>query len=1274
VLLAVLVSQSAIALGSTVAYWRFEEGPADTLIPHPAGDGVWTAGTADSSGNDYALSAWSSTWSNNYYRSDVPASTVRRTGAVNSFSIQNLDTLPGLWSSPDGALRTMSPAAFTIEASFKAEAAGYRTFVGRDSQGTVPTWTDLSALYFQLVPGDAIAAKFSDVSGYFHQAISAGGAVQLGKWYHAAAVSDGTWLRLYLYDVAAGTGYLPVAETNMAASGSPNTAMTPGAGFGGDWLAGNWTVGRGMYGGGHTDRFYGFIDEVRLSDTALPVTDFLFFDPDQVMVMSPSAWEAAVGDAQVIVNLAISAACNATQAVNVTVTSDAPTVAWPAGGTGGALVVHFDAGASTSQSVPIAFGDAGTAHFTLSASNCPSGAGAALTVTVHSAESIDLHVLHDIMRVGLTEQATVIASYGAAGTRDVTAASFGTTYTAAPAGVVSVSADGQVTAAAPGTAGVTASFGNLTSPQRTINVITPGDTVAYWRFEEGPADALIHHTTGDGVWQAGAADSSGNAYDLSAWSAGWSNNYYRTDVPVSSILGTGAANHFSIQNLDALPGLWTNPDSALRTMSPAAFTIEASFKAEVGSSGHRTFVGRDSQGTVPAWTDLSALYFQLVPGDGIAIKFSDVSGYFHEAVSAGGVVQAGKWYHAAAVSDGTWLRLYLYDVAAGTGYLPVADTNMVASGSSNTAMTAGSGSGGDWLAGNWTVGRGIYAGGHTDRFYGWIDEVRISSAALPVTQFLFFDPNQIMVLLPDAIDAAVGDAPASVTLAISAACNATQAVNVTVTSDAPTVAWPVDGTGGSLEVHFDAGSSTARTIPIAFGVPGTARFSLSSSSCPAGAGPALTANVHAAESIDLRLPYDAMRVGLTQQARVIASYGPAGTREVSAASFGTSYSVAPTGVVTVGPDGQIVAEALGTAGITASFSGLNSPQRTIKVVRPASTVAYWRFEEGPADTLIHHTAGDGAWQAGAFDSSGNGYNLSAWSSTWSNNYYRTDVPVSSIMQTGAVNTFSIQNLDGLPGLWSDPDAPLRTMSPAAFTIEASFKGQAGSAGYRTFVGRDSQGTVPSSTDLSALYFQLIPGDAIAFKFSDVSGFFHQAISIDGAVQADRWYHAAAVSDGSWLRLYLDDVAAGNGYQLVAETDIAASGSPDTAMSAGAGSGGDWLAGNWTVGRGMYAGGHTDRFYGWIDEVRISDAALKTTKFLLHPARPTADLNDDGYVDAVDVSLFILCTRGPAVALAEGCEAVDFDQDGDGDQNDFGLLQRCFAGSSIPASSECMDMP
>ncbi len=270
-------------------------------------------------------------------------------------------------------------------------------------------------------------------------------------------------------------------------------------------------------------------------------------------------------------------------------------------------------------------------------------------------------------------------------------------------------------------------------------------TVAYWRFEEGPLDAPVTHGgAGNGIYYPGALDSSGHGNHLSVFAEGWAGFAYGDNVS-GSLLKTGDDNLFCVQNTGYDPAMSTGSE-AMRTMTPAAWTIEVSFKQENGI--HRTLVGRDSYGTIAASPALAALYLQVTPSDAVTIAFSDVTGYWHAAQSADGLIQGfdfpdavqGHWYHLAAVSDGTWLSLYLADADTDSGYQLVAQTDLSQSGSVNTALSAGAGSGSDWQAGTWTVGRGLYNGIHTDRARGFIDEVRISRQALTPSQFLYTLP------------------------------------------------------------------------------------------------------------------------------------------------------------------------------------------------------------------------------------------------------------------------------------------------------------------------------------------------------------------------------------------------------------------------------------------------------------------------------------------------------------------------------------------------------
>jgi hypothetical protein len=283
-----LVLANSSLFAGTVAYWRFEEGPDGAQVPHGGQpDGVFYPGTADSSGNGNALSVWTENWAGFAYRTDRAWTTVPQTGAANNFSVQNSGGYPAMFTG-SAAMRAMTPTAWTIEAVFQPENGGYRTLVGRDSMGTATINGSLAALYFQIQPDNSLAIKYCDVAGYWHEAISSAGLVQgfawpnsvNGVWQGAAAVCDGTTLSLYYRNLEGGGVLQLVKQVDLLASGSPNLALTAGAGSGGDWQAGNWSVGRGLYNGGHGDRAFGFLDEIRISDSALDPSSFLFEMPE----------------------------------------------------------------------------------------------------------------------------------------------------------------------------------------------------------------------------------------------------------------------------------------------------------------------------------------------------------------------------------------------------------------------------------------------------------------------------------------------------------------------------------------------------------------------------------------------------------------------------------------------------------------------------------------------------------------------------------------------------------------------------------------------------------------------------------------------------------------------------------------------------------------------------------------------------------------------------------------------------------------------------------
>jgi hypothetical protein len=304
-------------------------------------------------------------------------------------------------------------------------------------------------------------------------------------------------------------------------------------------------------------------------------------------------------------------------------------------------------------------------------------------------------------------------------------------------------------------------------------------------------------------------------------------------------------------------------------------------------------------------------------------------------------------------------------------------------------------------------------------------------------------------------------------------------------------------------------------------------------------------------------------------------------------------------------------------------------------VAQAQTVAYWRFETGPADTDVLHSTPNGEFDGTITDVSGNGNHLSAWSQGDFAGYgYRTSLTASVIPATGETNLFSVKNTGGAPGMFTHSIFSLPTgvdielMTPRAFTIEASFKCE--NNNYRTIVGRDAIHVAGANPPLAALYFQIRPNNAFAFVFVDVAGIEHTAETVPDFIhgfdfptdpngELGPWYNAVGVSDGTTMSLYINN-------KIVAVADL--SKSPDPSLARGFEDGSDWHAGGWSVGRGLFDGHHTDRGYGYIDEVRISNVALQPSEFLFAGGPVClADFNNDSFVNSQDFFDFLAAFFG-----------------------------------------------
>ena len=229
--------------------------------------------------------------------------------------------------------------------------------------------------------------------------------------------------------------------------------------------------------------------------------------------------------------------------------------------------------------------------------------------------------------------------------------------------------------------------------------------------------------------------------------------------------------------------------------------------------------------------------------------------------------------------------------------------------------------------------------------------------------------------------------------------------------------------------------------------------------------------------------------------------------------------------------------------------------------------------------------------------------------------FSADVSAASVAHTGSPNrscldtsqpTTEINRLNVYTHSQFSHAAPLdiQRIAPAQWTIEASVKAAKLFGKAQGFLGRDANFTYEDTRAPARPTFQINARDRFAIGFYDASDRCHEAVAEDFPVEAGRWYHLAATSDGRALRLYVDALD-GRGYVERAAKELPATGS--TALGKGQDNA------EWTIGRAGNAGDSADwlRFWGWIDEVRISDIARGPAEFLFAPKAARLGIRDEG---------------------------------------------------------------
>ncbi len=256
-----------------------------------------------------------------------------------------------------------------------------------------------------------------------------------------------------------------------------------------------------------------------------------------------------------------------------------------------------------------------------------------------------------------------------------------------------------------------------------------------------------------------------------------------------------------------------------------------------------------------------------------------------------------------------------------------------------------------------------------------------------------------------------------------------------------------------------------------------------------------------------------------------------------------------------------------------------SPAATPKEIPvPATTVAYYRFEEGAANQVLG-TKSQG--NISDFTKKGGDFQVKAGKPI-----YSTTVPSPSI--DGRSNALSAQlhHSDNVEYVLSS-QAGLNNAAFQDFTVEAFVKLD-DMKGWQTFIGRDAGAPEDTDRNFGLFYLQKTsdtgrPNDSFlnVFRVAIVTTE-RRTCEVKSLFvpQLGKWYHLAAVGDSKagTLTLYVDGnkVGQAQGYTGLMKPK---SFSP------------------WTIGRGQYGRKPMDQMTGGIDEVRFSNAALKPEQFL-----------------------------------------------------------------------------
>lgn len=276
------ISFVPVSQAATAAYWRHEEGTDGALIASGPGS------VLDSSGNGNPMQTFDPTFTSATYSSNVSPVPLR-SGLSNSLS---LDFGPGGDDaglnddnySAGAPINSQLFSAMTTELAFNMDAiGGFQALFGKDGKPTSGPVPPLKVLVrgddFPNAIPNQLFVEWVDGGGDIHS-LASGSTVAAGEWNHVAFVLTDTNAELYVAGENTGYQLLDSIVGEDFAGTSGEVLFNSDA---------NYSIGRGAFNGGVADWSDALIDEVRISDTALSQSEFLFAavpEPSAMVLMA----------------------------------------------------------------------------------------------------------------------------------------------------------------------------------------------------------------------------------------------------------------------------------------------------------------------------------------------------------------------------------------------------------------------------------------------------------------------------------------------------------------------------------------------------------------------------------------------------------------------------------------------------------------------------------------------------------------------------------------------------------------------------------------------------------------------------------------------------------------------------------------------------------------------------------------------------------------------------------------------------------------------------